>query len=94
MKYTITRIDDDPIENVEVRHGDRLRAEREMNARGFGAPKDNSLTWLTLVTWRAAKRAGHDLPDDFDTFVDTVDDIVQAEDTDAAPFPEAPSIAD
>ena len=86
MKYIVIRPDSDNVE-VDVRHGDKIRAEREMMARGYGTMKDNALTWLTLATWRACIREGLDVPADFDAFADSIEDIDRAEEDDAVPFP-------
>lgn len=85
MLYLVIRPDTDDLE-VDVRHGDKLRAEREMLARGLGTPKDAPMSWLSIAVWRGALRAGANVPDDFDAFVDTIEDIQQAG-ADAAPFP-------
>lgn len=86
MKNIITRTDGDDIE-VDVRLGDKIRAEREMVARGYGTMKDNAMTWLALATWRACIREGLDVPADFDEFIDSIDDIGRDKGTDADPFP-------
>lgn len=88
MKYVMLMADGTETE-VDVRHGDKLRAEREMIARGFGTPKEASMSWLTLATWRAAQRAELDVADDFDAFANSLESIGEASDEDdAAPFPE------
>lgn len=86
MKNIITRTDAEDLE-VDVRLGDKIRAEREMVARGYGTPKDNAMTWLALATWRACIREDLDAPADFDEFIDSIDDIARAEETDVDPFP-------
>lgn len=89
MKYLLKRPDSSDL-TVDIRHGDKLRAEREMMARGFGTPQEASMTWLTLAAWRAAQRAELPVPDDFDEFANSIEDMVQdAAEGDAAPFPEA-----
>lgn len=74
---------------IDVTLGDKLRAEREMTARGWGKMLDQQMTFLTLAIWRAALRAGLDVPDDFDTFATALDDFGRIEGDDAAPFPPA-----
>ena len=41
---------------VEVRLGDRLRAERTMIAKGYGNPTQGPSTWMALATYAAAVR--------------------------------------
>ena len=91
MKYIVNRPGDTTIE-VDVRLGDRLRAEREMIARGWGTPQDSPQSWLTLAIFRAALRDKLDIPDDFDDFADTIENFEQAE-IDAVPFDKAPTTA-
>lgn len=86
MKYIVTRPEHGDLE-IDVRQGHKLRAEREMFARGWGSPSSLSGTWLMLAFWYAARAAGEDIPDDFDDFADQIDDLRQIEGTDAAPFP-------
>lgn len=86
MKNIITRTDAEDLE-VDVSLGDKIRAEREMVARGYGTMKDNAMTWMALATWRACIREGLDVPADFDDFIDSIDDIRAVKGTDAAPFP-------
>lgn len=90
MKRLIIRPDFDDIE-VDVRFGDRLRAEREMSARGWGSPQSNPLTWLTLATWRACLREKADVPQDFDEFTDQIAKFQEVDGGDVDPFPEAPT---
>ncbi len=92
MKRLIVRPELDDLE-VDVRFGDRLRAEREMSARGWGSPQSNPLTWLTLATWRACLRENLDVPQDFDEFTDQISNVKEIEGGDVAPFPEAQSTA-
>lgn len=86
MKNIITRAGAEDLE-VDVRLGDKIRAEREMVARGYGTMKDNAMTWLALAAWRACIREGLDVPADFDEFIDSIDDIGRDEETDVDPFP-------
>lgn len=84
MKYMVHRVDTDAIE-VDVRLGDKLRAEREMIARGWGSPADAPQSWLTIAIFRAALREGLDVPDNFDDFVDSVEKTTPVE-VEAVPF--------
>ena len=86
MKNIITRIDAEDIE-VDVSLGDKIRAEREMVARGYGTMKDNAMTWMALATWRACIRQGLDVPADFDDFIDSIDDLGRDKGADVDPFP-------
>lgn len=90
MKRLIIRPDLDDLE-VDIRFGDRLRAEREMSARGWGSPQSNPLTWLTLATWRACLREELDVPQDFDEFTDQISNFREIEGGDVTPFPGAQS---
>lgn len=90
MKFRVHRIDADDLD-VDVRHGDRLRTERFMSERGLGGPKDSPLAMLTANTFYAAKRQGADIPDTYDDFADTIDDISKIGDDDVAPFSPAPT---
>ena len=85
MKFRVHRIDADDLD-VDVRHGDRLRTERFMSDRGLGGPKDSPLAMLTSNVFYAAKRQGADIPDNYDDFADTIDDISKIGDDDVAPF--------
>lgn len=87
MKMIITPISGEDM-TVDVRHGDKLRAERTMLAKGYGTATTAPGTWLSLAVHAAARRAGLDVPEDFDDFTDSIDDIKQApaDEVDAAPF--------
>lgn len=78
-------------QEVTVRYGDRLRAEREMTARGFGTPAQAAGTWLSVATHRAALRDGLTDIQDPEEWFDMLDNIItpdaeETEEGDNAPF--------
>lgn len=95
MKYRIICPDAPDLDGqeIDVRHGDKLRAEREMLARGYGKATEVPVTMLTLSLYRAARRAELPVPDDFEDFTYAIDDFQRLEDTDAAPFPKGATTA-
>lgn len=95
MKYSTVAPDNADLDGlvIDVRHGDKIRAEREMVARGYGKAGDVPITMLTIAIHRAALRAGLPVPKDFDDFANGIDDFERVEDTDAAPFPRGASTA-
>lgn len=80
---------------VEVRLGDRLRAERMMMAKGYGNPTQGPSTWLALATHGASIREGKAIEPDFEDWADGLDDLIQvdneADDIEDKSFPGAPS---
>ena len=79
---------------VEVRLGDRLRAERTMIAKGYGNPTQGPSTWMALATYAAAVRESKAVATDFEEWADGLDDLTQvdADEADTESFPGAPSI--
>lgn len=89
MKYKTIAPDAPDLDGlvIDVRHGDKLRAEREMMARGYGKAGEAPVTMLTIALHRAALRAELPVPADFDDFADSVDDFQRTETgNDADPF--------
>lgn len=60
----------DGVEKVDIKLGDKMRAEQEMQARGLGRPSDSPVGWLTLAAWRSALRTKNDRVAKFETFED------------------------
>lgn len=60
----------DGVEKVDIKLGDKMRAEQEMQARGLGRPGDSPVGWLTLAAWRAGLRADNERISKFETFDD------------------------
>lgn len=95
MKMNVTPATGDSYE-VEVRLGDRLRAERTMMAKGYGNPTQGPSTWMALATYGAAVREGKAVATDFEEWADGLDDMSQVDaddDVDTESFPGAPSTA-
>lgn len=94
MKMKVTPSTGDTY-TVEVRLGDRLRAERMMLAKGYGNPTQGPSTWLALATHGASIREGKAIEPDFEDWADTLDDLIQVDDEnddiEDKSFPGAPS---
>lgn len=81
---------------VELRLGDRLRAERMMMAKGYGNPTQGPSTWLALATHGASIREGKAIEPDFEDWADGLDDLTQVDgesqaEEEVKSFPPAPS---